>query len=70
LDVALEWEGDNALHGKQAMSATAGEDDRAVVPRAMAGDGQLPAGIPAKARALFRKPVVAVNPGVGAIMRQ
>ena len=82
LDVALEWEGDNQLHRKQShvsddlvrlvdAVATAGEAvDRGVLPQAATGDGKLPASLPAAARALFRKPVVAVHPGVGAIMRQ
>ena len=82
LDVALEWEGDNQLHRKQShvsddlvrlvdAVAMAGEAvDRGVPPQAGTGDGKLPASLPAAARALFRKPVVAVHPGVGAIMRQ
>ncbi len=81
LDVALQWEGDNQLQRKQShvsddllrlvdAVATAGEPDRVVLPQANAGGGKLPPGIPADARALFDKPVVAVHPGVGAIMRQ
>jgi GT2 family glycosyltransferase len=81
LDVALEWEGDNKLRRKQShisddllrlmdAVATAGEGDRSVLPRPAGGVAGLPAGVSAKARALFRKPVVAVHAGVGAIMRQ
>ena len=81
LDVALEWEGDNQLRRKQShvsddlvrmvdAVATAGEMERSILPQARTSDGKLPAGIPDDARALFDKPVVAVHPGVGAIMRQ
>ena len=81
LDVALEWEGDNQLRRKHShisddlvrlvdAVAMAGEADRAVLPQLATGKMALPRGIPADARALFRKPVVAVHPGVGAIMRQ
>ena len=81
LDVVLEWEGDNQLRRKRShisddllrlvdAVATAGEGDRTILPQRAGGVAALPAGLPAKARALFRKPVVAVHPGVGAIMRQ
>jgi O-antigen biosynthesis protein len=81
LDVVLEWEGDNQLHRKRShisddllrlvdAVATAGEDDRTILPQATGGVATLPAGLPAKASALFSKPVVAVHPGVGAVMRQ
>jgi O-antigen biosynthesis protein len=80
LDVSLEWEGDNQLHRKSShvsddlvrlvdAFATAGEAVRAG-PSSVVGNGKVLASLPAAARALFRKPVVAVHPGVGAIMRQ
>ena len=81
LDIALEWEGDNRLNRKQShvsedlvrlvdTIAAASEAVPAALQQAAAGNGELPASVPAAARALFRKPVVAVHPGVGAIMRQ
>ena len=81
LDIALEWEGDNRLNRKQShvsedllrlvdTIAAAGEAVPPVLQQAAAGNGKLPPSVPAAARALFRKPVVAVHPGVGAIMRQ
>jgi ADP-heptose:LPS heptosyltransferase/GT2 family glycosyltransferase len=81
LDIALEWEGDNRLNRKQShvsedlvrlvdTIAAAGEAVPAVLEPAAAGNDKLPASVPAAVRALFRKPVVAVHPGVGAIMRQ
>ena len=48
----------------------AAEDERRMLPQATIDDGALPAGLPTAVLALFRKPVVAVHPGVGAIMRQ
>jgi O-antigen biosynthesis protein len=76
LDVALEWEGDNRLHRKQShvgddlvrlvdAVAMAGEAVRAVPPRAMTHGGRPLGGLPAAARALFRRPVVAVHPASG-----
>ena len=44
--------------------------DGAQATLAVSGPGALPDSLPPAARALFRKPVVAVHPGVGAIMRQ
>lgn len=81
LDVALEWEGDNQLRRKHShvsddllrlvdAVATAGETDRAVLPQVATGDATLPGSISAEVRALFTRPVVAVHPGVGAVMRQ
>jgi O-antigen biosynthesis protein len=81
LDIALEWEGDIRLTRKQShisedllrlvdTIAAAGESVPAVMPQAAAGNDKLPTSVPAAVRALFRKPVVAVHPGVGAIMRQ
>lgn len=83
LDVALEWEGDNQLRRKQShisddlvrlvdAVATAAEatGHGAQSRAANAHDDPLPPGLSVAARALFRKPVVAVHPGVGAIMRQ
>ncbi len=81
LDVALEWEGDNKLRRKQShvsdgllrlvdAVAAAGEGDRGVLPRPMGAEPALPVGLSAEARALFCRPVVAVHPGVGAVMRQ
>ncbi|MEA2792340.1 MAG: hypothetical protein QOG73_4746, partial [Acetobacteraceae bacterium] len=81
LDIALEWEGDNQLHRKHShistdllrlvdVVAAEGCSGRDAASPAMIGDGKLPGSLPAEARALFRKPVVAVHPGVGAIMRQ
>ena len=81
LDIALEWEGDNRLNHKQShisedlvrlvdTIAAASQTVPAVLQQAAAGNGKLPASVPAAARALFRKPVVAVHPGVGAVMRQ
>jgi len=81
LDIALEWEGDNQLRRKQShvsddllrlveTVATAGDIDRAVLPMALSRPPPLPNSLSPEARALFRRPVVAVHPGVGAIMRQ
>ena len=80
LDIALEWEGDNQLRRKAShisddllrlvdAVATAGAVDHAILP-APTGIPKLPEGLPAGTRELFLKPVVAVHPGVGAIMRQ
>jgi ADP-heptose:LPS heptosyltransferase/GT2 family glycosyltransferase len=81
LDVALEWEGDDQLHRKQShvsddlvrlveAVAIASESDLSALPQTMSRDEKLPVNLSAAARALFCKPVVAVHPGVGAIMRQ
>ncbi|HEY0422787.1 MAG TPA: glycosyltransferase family 9 protein, partial [Rhodopila sp.] len=81
LDIAVEWEGDFQLRRKHShistdllrlvdVIAAEGDADQQAAPPVAAGDGTLPASLPAAAKALFRKPVVAVHPGVGAIMRQ
>jgi O-antigen biosynthesis protein len=81
LDISLEWEGDNQLHRKTShistdllrlvdVIAADGDAGRTDTPPAMTRSGLLPGSLPAAARALFRKPVAAVHPGVGAIMRQ
>ncbi|MBV9252267.1 MAG: glycosyltransferase [Acetobacteraceae bacterium] len=81
LDIALEWEGDSQLHRKSShvsqdllrlveTIAISGEPEPALLARAAEARPALPAGLPAKAKALFRSPVVAVHPGVGAVMRQ
>jgi len=49
---------------------SAGEADRNTLAQATIASNGLPDGLSARARSLFRKPVVAVHPGVGAIMRQ
>jgi ADP-heptose:LPS heptosyltransferase/GT2 family glycosyltransferase len=81
LDIAPEWEGDNQLRRKQShvsddlmrlvdTIAAAGDADRLVLARAAGGPVALPPGLPQEAKTLFSRPVVAVHPGVGAIMRQ
>ncbi len=80
LDIALEWEGDKTLARKRShvtddlinlveAIGTACAADRTqlnlIVP-----DKEPPASIPADARALFARRVVAVHPGVGNAMRQ
>jgi ADP-heptose:LPS heptosyltransferase/GT2 family glycosyltransferase len=77
LDIAPEWEGDNYCRRKQShisddllrlveAVALAASTERAVLARASVGKPTLPAPL----RALFRRPVVAVHPGVGAVLRQ
>ncbi len=80
LDIALEWEGDKSLQRKRShvtddlinlvdAIGTAGTSGRTRL--VMGGPaGGVPDFLPAEARALFGKPVVAVHPGVGNIMRQ
>jgi ADP-heptose:LPS heptosyltransferase/GT2 family glycosyltransferase len=81
LDISLEWEGDNQLHRKtghistdllRLVDAISAECDANLIgqPLAIAHTGEIPGSLPAAARGLFCKPVVAVHPGVGAIMRQ
>jgi ADP-heptose:LPS heptosyltransferase/GT2 family glycosyltransferase len=81
LDIVLQWEGDTPNQNKRShvsddlvrlvdTVAMAAESDRRVLPQATAGDIAPPPSVPPAARALFVKPVVAVHPGVGAIMRQ
>jgi ADP-heptose:LPS heptosyltransferase/GT2 family glycosyltransferase len=80
LDIALEWEGDRYLERKRSHISddllnlveaigTAGATDRTNLAR-QPSDWELPDFLPAEARALFAKPVVAVHPGVGNAMRQ
>jgi ADP-heptose:LPS heptosyltransferase/GT2 family glycosyltransferase len=81
LDMSVVWEGDQNLQRKR----THVSDDLMLLVEAVAKAGRaqrtsltLPAGaaaeavgrLPAEARALFEKPVVAIHPGVGTIMRQ
>ena len=81
LDIALEWDKDSPLQRKRAhvsdrllqlvdAVATASEPDR-IGGRLGVGDPR-PAleRLPPKARALFRRPVAAVHPGVGNTARQ
>jgi len=78
LDIALEWEGDKHLLRKRTHvaddlvnlveaigTACASEPARLPVPATT-----LPSFLPEQTRALFTKPVVAVHPGVGNVMRQ
>jgi len=80
LDISLEWEGDRHLTRKRShvtddlinlieAIGTAGISDRTrlnlVVPSAGAPDS-----LPPNAKLLFDRPVVAVHPGVGNVMRQ
>jgi ADP-heptose:LPS heptosyltransferase/GT2 family glycosyltransferase len=81
LDIALEWEGDSPLQRKRAhisdrllhlvetiATACAPVQGNGV---AFTGDSmELLARLPARVRQLFRKPVVAVHPGVGNTARQ
>jgi ADP-heptose:LPS heptosyltransferase/GT2 family glycosyltransferase len=80
LDIALEWEGDKGLQRKRSHVSddlvnlveaigTAGTSGRTRL--VMGGPaGGIPDFLPPEARALFVKPVVAVHPGVGNVMRQ
>ena len=81
LDIALEWEGDKNLHRKRAhvtddlinlveAVATAGMDERTSLTTPTWPAPAPPDFLPAEVRALFAKPVVAVHPGVGTVMRQ
>ena len=79
LDIALEWDGDNALRRKRShiiddlvnlvnVIGVATEADRRLFdprPDPMAVDE-----IPHEARALFKRPVVAIHPGSGNTMRR
>jgi ADP-heptose:LPS heptosyltransferase len=80
LDIALEWEGDKTLARKRShvtddlinlveAIGTACAADRTQL-NLMVPDEEPPASIPADARALFARRVVAVHPGVGNAMRQ
>jgi ADP-heptose:LPS heptosyltransferase/GT2 family glycosyltransferase len=81
LDIALEWEGDKNLHRKRGHvtddlinlveavgTAAAEERNRLSSPTWPAA--ALPDFLDDAARALFAKPVVAIHPGVGTVMRQ
>ncbi len=81
LDIALEWEGDHQRRRKHShvsddllrlveTIAGAGDTDRSILPPRKADKTTLPANISPKVRKLFDRPVAAVHPGVGAIMRQ
>ena len=80
LDISLEWEGDRHLQRKRShvtddlinlveAIGTAGVTDRTRL-ELVAPEAELPEFLPDEARALFDKPVVAVHPGVGNVMRQ
>ena len=76
LDIALEWEGDRALHPKRQhitedllrlVDAVAAAGDTApAAPRHPAATTPLPAAL----GALFARPVVCVHPGAGNVMKQ
>ena len=79
LDIALEWDGDKALHAKRghvvddllalvAAIGAAAESDRALMSP---GPEPIPLDqLPARVRALFAKPVVAIHPGAGNTTKQ
>ncbi len=80
LDVALEWEGDKSLQRKRShvtddlinlveAIGTAASDERTELDMIVPSQGP-PAFLDEAARALFAKPVVAIHPGVGNVMRQ
>ncbi len=81
LDVALEWEGDKNLHRKrthvtddlinlvEAVGTAASQDRNSLVSPTWPAT-TLPIFLAASVRRLFEKPVVAVHPGVGTVMRQ
>ncbi len=80
LDISLEWEGDRHLQRKrshvtddlinliEAIGTAGGADRTRLEPRAP--EAELPEFLPDDARVLFDRPVVAVHPGVGNVMRQ
>ncbi len=81
LDIALEWDGDRNLERKRShvvddllsLVETVGKAARSDRTQIMLPPGAREAamaGLPDDARALFDKPVVAIHPGVGTIMRQ
>ena len=81
LDVALEWEGDKNLHRKRShvtddlinlveAVGTAASEDRNRLTEPVWPAAALPDFLDDAARALFTKPVVAIHPGVGTVMRQ
>jgi ADP-heptose:LPS heptosyltransferase/GT2 family glycosyltransferase len=80
LDISLEWEGDRHLLRKRShvtddlinlveAIGTAGTSDRTQLNLVAQSSGA-PEFLPDYAKALFNRPVVAVHPGVGNIMRQ
>jgi ADP-heptose:LPS heptosyltransferase len=80
LDISLEWEGDRNLQRKRShvtddlvnlaeAIGTACSADRTRLDLVVPSEGP-PEFLAADARALFTKPVVAVHPGVGNVMRQ
>ncbi len=81
LDVAVEWEGDRSLQRKRShvshdliglvdAIAAAGDDQHSRI--VLGGDTGRPTldFLPEDLRALFARPVVAVHPAVGTVMRQ
>ncbi len=81
LDVALEWEGDGAMQRKRGPIAddlvnlvhaveTASEPRRSGIGPASGLSGEAPGFLPKAARALWSRPVVAIHPGVGNVLRQ
>lgn len=80
LDISLEWEGDRHLTRKRShvtddlinlveAIGTAGMPDRTRLNLVLPPSGA-PDSLPADAKLLFDRPVVAVHPGVGNVMRQ
>jgi ADP-heptose:LPS heptosyltransferase/GT2 family glycosyltransferase len=81
LDIALEWEGDKNLHRKRGhvtddlinlveAVGTAAAEERNSLSSPTWPAAALPDFLDDAARALFAKPVVAIHPGVGTVMRQ
>ena len=81
LDIALEWEGDKHLYRKRShvtddlinlveAVGTAAAEDRTSLTATSWPALALPGFLDDDARALFARPVVAVHPGVGTVMRQ
>jgi ADP-heptose:LPS heptosyltransferase/GT2 family glycosyltransferase len=81
LDIALEWEGDRHLYRKRShvtddlinlveAVGTAAAEDRTSLTATSWPALALPGFLDDDARALFARPVVAVHPGVGTVMRQ
>jgi len=81
LDIALEWEGDRHLHRKRShvtddlvnlvdAVSEAADEDRTRLSSPVWPEARLPAFLDDASRALFARPVVAIHPGVGTVMRQ
>lgn len=79
LDIALEWDGDKALHRKRShivdellslvgAIGMAADADRQLMRPALASS--LDDAVPEAVRPLFAKPVVAIHPGAGNITKQ